>query len=99
MKYLLHVIVLLFVMGMPSCRNSKITTIHVPAAPDYTDTTMWHIALNEKDKGADVFFVVSTWEFDWYTADSVISHHADTWNPTHRENMNIEISKIAKLYG
>lgn len=96
MKYLLHVIVLLFVMGMPSCRNSKITTIHVPAAPDYTDTTMWHIALNEKDKGADVFFVVSTWEFDWYTADSVISHHADTWNPTHRENMNIEISKIAK---
>lgn len=100
MKYLMHIIVLLFVLGVPSCNNSEspieTTSVHVPAAPDYTDETMWHIALNDKGQGADVFFVVSTWEFDWYTADSIISHHADTWNPTHRENMNIEISKIAK---
>ena len=31
-----------------------------------------HNVLNDKGEGVDVFYVVSTWEFDWYTANVCI---------------------------
>jgi len=69
----------------------------IPQAPDYTDTTMWYIAENDTlGTGADVFYVVSTWEEDWITADGDTCHYADVWNPKHRERMSREMKKAAE---
>lgn len=68
----------------------------IPLPPDYTDSTMW---ITEDDDpqgtGADVFYVVSTWEKDWKTDDSIVCHYADVWNPTHREHMAKEMNRAA----
>lgn len=96
MKHLIYIISLLIVFCFQSCNKSGSTAAYVPTAPDYTDSKMWHIALNDQGEGADVFYIVSTWEYDWHTTDSVISHHADVWNSVHRNRMSIEINKIAK---
>ena len=69
---------------------------HIPQVPDYHDATMWITVEDDSTgTGADVFYVVSTWEEDWKTADSVVCHYADVWNPIHREHMATEISKVA----
>jgi hypothetical protein len=44
--------------------------------------------------GADVFYVVSTWEEDWTDAEGRTIHYADVWNPVHREHMGIEMNKV-----
>jgi hypothetical protein len=69
----------------------------IPRAPDYNDQTMWVAADGDTDAtGADIFYVVSTWEEDWTTADGRICHYADVWNPEHRRRMgNLEINKVA----
>ena len=68
----------------------------IPAPPDYTDSTMWVVAQNDSDgTGADIFYIVSTWEADWQTDDGRICHYADVWNPTHRERMGTEMHKVA----
>lgn len=72
------------------------TAVFIPQAPNYTDTTMW--LTEDRDTtgmGADVFYVVSTWEEDWKTEDSVVCHYADVWNPVHREHMSREMNRIA----
>ena len=69
----------------------------IPTPPDYTDSTMWIVAENDSDgTGADVFYIVSTWEADWQTEDGRISHYADVWNATHRQRMGIEMHKVAE---
>jgi len=69
---------------------------YVPAAPDYEKAEMWYERHNDKQgNGADVFYVVSTWEKDWTAADGKTCHYADVWNETHRNRMKIEISKVA----
>lgn len=69
---------------------------YIPQAPDYRDTTMWVTEDDDNDgTGADVFYVVSTWEEDWFTEDSLPCHYADVWNPKHREHMAREIHKAA----
>ena len=67
----------------------------IPAPPDYQDTTMW-IPLDgdTAGTGADIFYVVSTWEQDW-KHDSLVCHYADVWNPEHRAHMAIEIRRAA----
>lgn len=68
----------------------------VPKAPDYADSTMWITEDRDPEEtGADVFYVVSTWEEDWKTEDSIVSHYADVWNATHREHMASEIHRAA----
>jgi hypothetical protein len=69
----------------------------IPQAPDYNDTTMWVTADGDTDgTGADIFYVVSTWEEDWTTEDGRICHYADVWNAEHREHMyDLEIKKVA----
>ena len=48
--------------------------VYVPETPDYTNPLMWHIIQNDYDgSGADVFYIPSTWEFDWTTADGATS--------------------------
>ena len=67
----------------------------VPAAPDYSDDTMWIKEDADPDgTGADVFYVVSTWEEDWTDAEGRTVQYADVWNPAHREHMGIEMNKV-----
>ena len=71
--------------------------VFIPKAPDYNDPTMWvTIDGDSIGTGADVFYVVSTWELDWKTPDSLTCHYADVWNPKHREHMATEINGVAK---
>ena len=82
------------VLSFVSCKNKQHEFI--PQAPDYNDATMWITEDGDTDgMGADVFYVVSTWEEDWKTADGRMSHYADVWNPTHREHMATEINRVA----
>ena len=69
---------------------------YIPQPPVYADTTMWITVDDDTDDmGADIFYVVSTWEEDWMNADSMVCHYADVWNPLHRERMAIEIRRAA----
>ena len=54
---------------------------YIPDAPDYADATMWYTRENSTaDKGADIFYLVSTWETDWTTEDGRVCHYADVHN-------------------
>lgn len=97
----LNVLLLLTLSLATSCQENAehpdtVASVFVPAQPSYADSTMWHIALNDTGTGADVFYIVSTWEFDWHTDDGIVSHHADPSNPEHRSDMDIEISQVAQ---
>lgn len=71
--------------------------VFVPVMPDYADSEMWTIFRNDADNdGADVFYIPSTWEYDWYTADGRISHYADPSRADHRADMGIEIGEVAE---
>ena len=72
----------------------------IPQAPDYNDATMWVTTDGDTDgTGADIFYVVSTWEEDWtqtVNGQMVKCHYADVWNPEHRGRMaDLEINKVA----
>lgn len=68
----------------------------IPKAPDYTDKDLWIIEdQSPENTGADVFYVVSTWEEDWQDARGRTVHYADVWNPVHREHMATEINGVA----
>ena len=50
----------------------------IPKTPDYADATMWTVVDDDSEGiGADIFYVVSTWEEDWTTTDGRICHYAD----------------------
>ena len=73
------VVLSLTIVGLvAACGTSDPTianeNVYVPAAPDYSDAAMWHIECNDKGDGADVFYIPSTWEFDWTTTDGRICH-------------------------
>ncbi len=77
----------------------KPTTEIIPQAPDYDDATMWlNVDGDSLGTGADVFYVVSTWEEDYDTITegrTLKCHYANVWNHTHREHMAREINKVA----
>ena len=79
-----------------NAENSYEQATYIPQAPDYNDPTMWVTANGDTDgTGADIFYVVSTWEEDWTTEDGRICHYADVWNSEHRKHMgNLEINKV-----
>lgn len=84
-----------------SCKSNSedelvVAKVYVPEAPSYTDAHMWYIERNDRGQGADVFYIPSTWEFDWYTPDSVISHWANPSLSLHRKHMMTEMTEIAK---
>ncbi len=69
----------------------------IPQAPDYADSALWIVQDADADgTGADVFYVVSTWEADWWTPDSAICHYADVYNPIHRKRMATEMNGVAQ---
>ena len=60
----------------------------IPKAPDYADPTMWIVVDDDAEGlGADVFYVVSTWEEDWNDANGRTCHYADVWNATHSHHV------------
>lgn len=70
-------------------------SVYVPAVPDYSNPAMWHIEYNDKGNGADVFYIPSTWEYDWTTADGGICHYADPAIPKHHDDVEIEMKGVA----
>ncbi len=78
-------------------QSSLAETEYIPKAPDYNNPAMWVTNDSDADAtGADIFYVVSTWEEDWKTEDGLVCHYADVWNPVHREHMGtLEINKVA----
>ena len=76
----------------PACKRSEM----VPAAPDYANPAMWITEdMDPEGTGADVFYVVSTWEVDWVDAKGRTMHYADVWNPEHRAHMATEMNGVA----
>lgn len=58
---------------------------------------MWVRYMNDTDGGgADVFYVPSTWEFDWTTADGAVCHYADVTNQSHLDDMATEMKAVAE---
>lgn len=96
----LRIFVLCFIIFCVSCATTKTQKPEeaefIPAEPNYDDPLMWFTQEDDSSgTGADVFYVVSTWEIDWKTDDGKICHYADVWNKIHREHMATEISKVA----
>lgn len=80
--------------------GSVVAGQYIPDAPDYTDSTMWFVQKSDTARqGADVFYIVSTWEKDWTTSDGALCHYADVYNASHRADMDKEISRIAAYMG
>lgn len=95
----LHILLwLLIIVTISACTSTNTIqhSTHVPKAPNYDDSAMWHIQINDIGKGADVFYIPSTWEFDWHTENGVISHYADPANTAHRNHMKSEMIRIAE---
>ena len=72
-----------------------VENVYVPAAPDYSDAAMWHVELNDPGAGADVFYIPSTWEYDWTTTDGRICHYADPSIAKHHDDVEIEMNGVA----
>ena len=69
---------------------------YIPSPPDYEDPDMWVIYSNDSlSRNADVFYIPSTWEYDWTTPDGRVSHYADPSLETHRADMKIEMDGVA----
>lgn len=90
-----------------SCHNEPSTTataeqVYVPDQPNYTDPLMWRVVLNGTpgcsgaESGVDVFYIPSTWEFDWTTTDGSVCHYADPSREDHRADMAIEMDGVAE---
>lgn len=81
-----------------ACKNeSKVSVEFIPNQPDYTSADMWYEVKNDDDGiGIDVFYVPSTWEFDWTASDGTVCHYADVYNPKHTSNMAIEMNKVSE---
>lgn len=95
MKRLIYV--MLVVLAVLGCKSPA---EHLPQAPDYADSTMWVQVMGDTaGTGADVFYVVSTWEVDWMTEDSIVCHYADVYNAVHQEHMHIEQNRVAAYMG
>lgn len=100
MKILLLPVVYIVLSTLTSCGNTdfplKEEAVYVPAAPDYSDMAMWHINTQNDVTGVDLFYIPSTWEFDWTTTDGLTSHWADPSNPTHRGDVENEMAGVAE---
>lgn len=77
----------------PGCRQARDTAL--PAAPDYADSTQWHIT--DRHGAADVFYIISTETGDYLTAGGITRHHADTHNDSTRLPMLAEMIGVDTL--
>ena len=99
MKKKTNVLAVIFLIAIlaTACKNdNKASVEFIPKQPDYTSADMWYEVKNDVDgSGIDVFYVPSTWEFDWTSSDGTVCHYADVYNPKHTANMAIEMKKIS----
>lgn len=73
---------------------------YIPKAPDYADASAWYVQeADVNGTGVDVFYVVSTWESDWFTSSGQVCHYADVYNGSHVADMTKEISRVAEYMG
>ena len=69
----------IFILLLSACSNQadredQDTAGYIPQAPDYADSRMWYTRENNQvEQGADVFYIVSTWEKDWTTQPTAAS--------------------------
>ncbi len=99
-KILVWSVISVFVLLCSGVTKYDLQTEYIPEAPDYQKDKMWYVSLNDvSDNGADVFYVVSTWEEDWETADGRPCHYANVRNSVHREHMATEIKRVAAYMG
>ena len=100
MKQVVYSALLLLVCFVCGCdkiqKGIREAAVFVLAAPDYNESKMWYVERNDQGDGVDVFYIPSTWEFDWKTSDSLISHYADPSLPEHRVHMETEMAKVAE---
>ena len=102
MTALMGFLLIAVIQATESCVSHKHTPAgremqqtYIPQPPDYNDPLMWVTADGDSaGTGADVFYVVSTWEEDWCAADGSICHYADVWRQAHRDRMAVEINKV-----
>ena len=79
-------------------------SVYVPVAPNYDSEDMWVVYRNDpvgnssgaQRAGADVFYIPSTWEFDWTASNGAVSHYADPSRADHRSDMKIEMDGVAE---
>ena len=91
------IVLLLWAGGSMAQKPRPESDGYIPAAVDYDNPEMWHIVRNDSTGcGADVFYVPSTWEFDWMTPDSTVCHYADPSLRRHRSHMAIEMRRVAR---
>lgn len=90
------VISILLTASRDSGTDISAERVYVPSTPDYADPEMWHIECNDRGDGADVFYIPSTWEYDWTTPDGRVCHYADPSLAEHRAHMEIEMSGVAE---
>ncbi len=71
---------------------------YVPKEPNYSYSGMWKIVANDSiGTGVDVFYIPSTWEYDWYAEyGDLICHYADPSRDDHRAHMAIEMDGVAE---
>lgn len=96
-KNFIYIIAVSFLGACCSNDSETLELQYIPEEPDYKNAEMWVYHLNDTSgKGADVFYIPSTWEFDWTTSNGTLCHYADVSNEQHRSNMAIEMNKVAK---
>ena len=67
MKTTIRVLTAILICGAMACSSHA---EFIPNAPDYSDTAMWVTADGDSaGTGADIFYVVSTWEEDWVRSE------------------------------
>lgn len=80
----------------PTQQQNQSDSLYIPTPPNYSLPDMWITSMSDTtDTGADIFYIVSTWEEDWHTTDGLLCHYADVWNPSHRYHMAKEMNRIA----
>ena len=96
-KNFLYIAVVCILWACGSNGSGTSAQQYIPVEPDYKNAEMWVCHLNDIDgTGADVFYIPSTWEFDWTTSDGTLCRYADVNNEQHRSNMAIEMNKVAE---
>ena len=96
-KSFIYIAAVCFLWACGSNGSRALEQQYIPVEPDYKNADMWVCHLNDKNgEGADVFYIPSTWEYDWTTSNGTLCRYADVSNEQHCSNMAIEMNKVAK---
>ena len=93
-KYYLQIVIC--TLTMVSCFScSQKSTVDVPSAPDYQDSTQWYIT--NRQAAADVFYIISTETGDYPLPNGEICHYADTYSDSLRAPLYGEMLGVDTL--